>query len=175
MASTVVVDYRTAPPQYRHWQLSFAGPVATLAMAGLGMLIARYLVMPLRSAPRPLVSVGGHLVSREVAEEWARPVDARAEWERGRAEIEREWPESHLLLQVLARLDGALADELVQVLDRAEELEGHLAVPVRVRAALDDRLAVEHRHHAVAVVELPDLVDLRARGVGLVRRPPLRA
>ena len=25
--------------------------VATLAMAGLGMLIARYLVMPLRSAP----------------------------------------------------------------------------------------------------------------------------
>jgi len=32
MASTVVVDYRTAPPQYRHWQLSFAGPIATLAM-----------------------------------------------------------------------------------------------------------------------------------------------
>src|SRR6266849_27529 len=32
MASTVVVDYRTAPPQYRHWHLSFAGPIATLAM-----------------------------------------------------------------------------------------------------------------------------------------------
>ena len=32
MASTVVVDYRTAPPQYRHWHLSFTGPIATLAM-----------------------------------------------------------------------------------------------------------------------------------------------
>src|SRR5437899_8616740 len=32
MTSTVVVDYRTAPPQYRHWRLSFAGPIATLAM-----------------------------------------------------------------------------------------------------------------------------------------------
>src|SRR5260221_10487243 len=32
MASTVVVDYRTAPSQYRHWHLSFAGPIATLAM-----------------------------------------------------------------------------------------------------------------------------------------------
>src|SRR6266481_3805866 len=32
MASTVVVDYRTAPSQYRHWRLSFAGPIATLAM-----------------------------------------------------------------------------------------------------------------------------------------------
>ena len=26
------VDYRTAPAQYRHWKLSFAGPVATLGM-----------------------------------------------------------------------------------------------------------------------------------------------
>jgi benzoyl-CoA-dihydrodiol lyase len=32
MASTTAVDYRTAPPQYRHWHLSFAGPIATLAM-----------------------------------------------------------------------------------------------------------------------------------------------
>jgi benzoyl-CoA-dihydrodiol lyase len=32
MASTVIVDYRTAPPQYRHWHLSFAGPIAMLAM-----------------------------------------------------------------------------------------------------------------------------------------------
>src|SRR6266704_1404247 len=32
MASTVVVDYRTAPSQYRHWHLSFAAPIATLAM-----------------------------------------------------------------------------------------------------------------------------------------------
>jgi len=31
-ASTVAVDYRTAPLHYRHWRLSFAGPVATLAM-----------------------------------------------------------------------------------------------------------------------------------------------
>ena len=26
------VDYRTAPAQYRHWKLSFAGPIATLGM-----------------------------------------------------------------------------------------------------------------------------------------------
>ena len=26
------VDYRTDPSRYRHWQLSFDGPVATLAM-----------------------------------------------------------------------------------------------------------------------------------------------
>src|SRR6266513_1612043 len=32
MASPAAVDYRTAPPQYRHWRLSFAGPIATLAM-----------------------------------------------------------------------------------------------------------------------------------------------
>src|SRR5213082_2411718 len=31
-ASTVAVDYRTTPLQYRHWRLSFAGPIATLAM-----------------------------------------------------------------------------------------------------------------------------------------------
>src|SRR6266566_739577 len=32
MASTVAVDYRTTPLHYRHWRLSFAGPIATLAM-----------------------------------------------------------------------------------------------------------------------------------------------
>ena len=26
------VDYRTEPPRYRHWKMSFAGPVATLAL-----------------------------------------------------------------------------------------------------------------------------------------------
>ena len=26
------VDFRTDPSQYRHWRLSFDGPVATLAM-----------------------------------------------------------------------------------------------------------------------------------------------
>src|SRR6266550_4515587 len=31
-ASTVAVDYRTTPLHYRHWRLSFAGPIATLAM-----------------------------------------------------------------------------------------------------------------------------------------------
>src|SRR5438477_3970217 len=31
-ASTVTVDYRTTPLHYRHWRLSFAGPIATLAM-----------------------------------------------------------------------------------------------------------------------------------------------
>mgnify|MGYP003588364904 FL=1 len=28
----VVVDFRTEPARYKHWKLSFAGPVATLAM-----------------------------------------------------------------------------------------------------------------------------------------------
>src|SRR5438045_7231638 len=32
MAGAAAVDYRTAPAQYRHWHLSFAGPIATLAM-----------------------------------------------------------------------------------------------------------------------------------------------
>src|SRR6266853_3944655 len=32
MASAAAVDYRTAPLHYRHWRLSFAGPIATLAM-----------------------------------------------------------------------------------------------------------------------------------------------
>src|SRR5437016_13725580 len=32
MASPAAVDYRTAPSQYRHWHLSFAGPIATVAM-----------------------------------------------------------------------------------------------------------------------------------------------
>ena len=31
-ASVPPVDYRTDPSQYRHWKLSFDGPVATLAM-----------------------------------------------------------------------------------------------------------------------------------------------
>src|ERR1700716_2693709 len=31
-ASAAAVDYRTAPLHYRHWRLSFAGPIATLAM-----------------------------------------------------------------------------------------------------------------------------------------------
>ena len=31
-ASTVGVDYRTTPLHYRHWRLSFAGPIATLVM-----------------------------------------------------------------------------------------------------------------------------------------------
>src|SRR5947207_7947916 len=31
-ASTVAVDYRTTPLHYRHWRLSFAGPIATLVM-----------------------------------------------------------------------------------------------------------------------------------------------
>ena len=33
MESDPRVDYRTEPSRYRHWQLSIAGPVATLAMA----------------------------------------------------------------------------------------------------------------------------------------------
>src|SRR5512134_1677247 len=32
MSPAPVVDYRTDPSQYRHWKLSFDGPVATLAM-----------------------------------------------------------------------------------------------------------------------------------------------
>jgi benzoyl-CoA-dihydrodiol lyase len=32
MASAAAVDYRTMPLHYRHWRLSFAGPIATLAM-----------------------------------------------------------------------------------------------------------------------------------------------
>ena len=32
MSAAPVVDYRTDPSQYRHWKLSFDGPVATLAM-----------------------------------------------------------------------------------------------------------------------------------------------
>src|SRR5256885_2164395 len=32
MAGAAAVDYRTAPAQYRHWRLSFAGPIATLSM-----------------------------------------------------------------------------------------------------------------------------------------------
>ena len=28
----VMIDFRTEPAQYRHWKISFAGPVATLAM-----------------------------------------------------------------------------------------------------------------------------------------------
>src|SRR6202790_5542947 len=31
-AGPVAVDYRTTPLHYRHWHLSFAGPIATLAM-----------------------------------------------------------------------------------------------------------------------------------------------
>ncbi len=31
-AASSKIDYRTEPSQYRHWSLSFAGPVATLAM-----------------------------------------------------------------------------------------------------------------------------------------------
>lgn len=27
-----MIDFRTEPSAYRHWRLSFAGPVATLAM-----------------------------------------------------------------------------------------------------------------------------------------------
>src|SRR5438270_5364391 len=30
--NSVAVDYRTTPPDYRHWRLSIAGPIATLAM-----------------------------------------------------------------------------------------------------------------------------------------------
>jgi benzoyl-CoA-dihydrodiol lyase len=32
MESTQMIDFRTDPSKYRHWKLSFAGPVATLAM-----------------------------------------------------------------------------------------------------------------------------------------------
>ncbi|MCX8116144.1 MAG: benzoyl-CoA-dihydrodiol lyase, partial [Burkholderiaceae bacterium] len=32
VASFSRVDYRTDPSRYRHWRLSFDGPIATLAM-----------------------------------------------------------------------------------------------------------------------------------------------
>ena len=32
MGERVRVDFRTEPSKYRHWKLTFAGPVATLAM-----------------------------------------------------------------------------------------------------------------------------------------------
>ena len=32
MSDDLIVDYRTEPSRYRHWKLTFAGPVATLAL-----------------------------------------------------------------------------------------------------------------------------------------------
>ena len=32
MSERVVVDFRTDPGRYKHWKLSFDGPVATLQM-----------------------------------------------------------------------------------------------------------------------------------------------
>ncbi len=31
-AASALVDFRTDPSRYRHWQLSFDGPIATLTM-----------------------------------------------------------------------------------------------------------------------------------------------